>query len=714
MISYNIAALINLLGWTMGAALYAMLLWMWLRSGGREVVRISRIGEPARGFSFLPLATAVLGLVWNTGAVATFGLHDLGVAGSLALPFLLLAATSLAALGFLPAVVVHSAVQNLQTYRNERRAHALTTAAYMLSAFAGVMHFHSALATRSPASHTALQLLTVGFALLMGGLFLLTRGIPGWRRAVWATALAVFAVSALHLSRPGSSHEAWYTELVGHHASLPLALAILYQDYRFAFADIFLKRALALLALVALVTGAFSLYVCAFASPLAIDVTDATHSVRDVAALRAVGVLLALWVATALLYPWLHRATQWFVDRIILRRANYAEMRAEIVRLVDQYERVEPLLDSICQRLASALTAREVGWREAKQRAEEEEQGVNQSTDAWSDTLLSNAVSRPVKRADGRDRRTSFVVAVPTSEVPAYEIEIRELAGGRRLLSDDVEMLESVAITVARRIDALRVTHERCEQMQREQEIAKLATEAQLRALRAQINPHFLFNALTTIGYLIQTSPERAFDTLLRLTDLLRRVLRSTAEWSTLGEELKLTCAYLDIERARFEERLRVHIDVPPELHVLPAPSLVVQPLVENAVKHGIAPQRTGGEVIISARLVDAAYEETPKLLCITVRDTGAGASELTLAEGRRKGVGLANVEQRLRLCCGDSATLRIESTPGFGATVELSLPLRSIRSPAPPPSRTHHPSENSFVNSTGAAVTLAAKRVGE
>ncbi|MEJ7617390.1 MAG: histidine kinase [Pyrinomonadaceae bacterium] len=166
-------------------------------------------------------------------------------------------------------------------------------------------------------------------------------------------------------------------------------------------------------------------------------------------------------------------------------------------------------------------------------------------------------------------------------------------------------MLEWTAITVARRIDVLRVTHERCEQVLREQEIAKLATEAQLRALRAQINPHFLFNALTTIGYLIQTSPPRALETLLRLTDLLRRVLRAGEEWTTLGEELKLVESYLDIERARFEERLRVRIDVPRELQELLVPSLIVQPLVENAIKHGITPLKAGGEIHIAARLAE-------------------------------------------------------------------------------------------------------------
>lgn len=133
------------------------------------------------------------------------------------------------------------------------------------------MHFARSAASQEGHSQAALYILTVGFALLTAGLFLSTRNEAGWRRAVWAVALAVFAVSALHLSSGGAydtHHERWYLEIIGHHASLPLALAILYQDYRFAFADLFLKRALALLAFVALVTGAFLLYATWFV-PLA-------------------------------------------------------------------------------------------------------------------------------------------------------------------------------------------------------------------------------------------------------------------------------------------------------------------------------------------------------------------------------------------------------------------------------------------------------------
>ena len=131
-------------------------------------------------------------------------------------------------------------------------------------------------------------------------------------------------------------------------------------------------------------------------------------------------------------------------------------------------------------------------------------------------------------------------------------------------------MLDAVMQQLARRLDSLRVSHERYERNLREQQISKLAAEAELKALRAQLNPHFLFNALTTIGYLIQVTPDRALQTLMRLTELLRGVLkRSRGEFTSLGEELDLVDSLSAIEKARFEERLRVSIDVPLELRSL-------------------------------------------------------------------------------------------------------------------------------------------------
>jgi two-component system LytT family sensor kinase len=272
------------------------------------------------------------------------------------------------------------------------------------------------------------------------------------------------------------------------------------------------------------------------------------------------------------------------------------------------------------------------------------------------------------------ERPVDAIVVVPTSEAPRYALTIGRLIGGRRLLSDDIAMLETVAVTVARRIDAIRITNERYQREIREREIGKLATEAELRALRAQINPHFLFNALTTIGYLIQTAPPRALRTLLRLTTLLRAVLRSEGEFTTLGRELEVVESYLDIERARFDERLRVTIDVPAELRDLKVPPLILQPLVENAVKHGISHKELGGDVTIRASIDIVAGEARD--LMLVVQDTGAGTTTSAMQRGRESGVGLRNIERRLEYQYGSRASLSIESAAGIGTIVEVRLPV--------------------------------------
>jgi len=190
--------------------------------------------------------------------------------------------------------------------------------------------------------------------------------------------------------------------------------------------------------------------------------------------------------------------------------------------------------------------------------------------------------------------------------------------------------------------------------------------------VRAQVNPHFLFNALTTIGYLIETAPPRALNTLMQLTALLRGVLRSEGEFTTLGRELELVEHYLKIEHERFEERLRVGIDVPQALRHHRIPTLVLQPLVENAIKHGVAPSKAGGDVAVTARLVADGSGEA---LHLAVRNTGA---PLHAAGERAPGehVGVENVRRRLAGHYGVQARLTLAAEAGGGTVAELIIPI--------------------------------------
>lgn len=518
----------------------------------------------------------------------------------------------------MPSVVVHSAWKNEESDNSNIRW--LTFAAYGLSIFAALLHFQSAIFDSIAPSALTLQVLTFGSLALLAGLLIVTIRQKIQNKAIWITALSVFAVSALHLS--GQQEEkSWLIELVARQSSLPLAFAILLQDYRFAFADLFLKRAISLLLLASL---AFGLYVFAAVPLLA---WHETHDRNDV---QAAVIVLTLWMTTALVYPQIHKFAVWLVDKIILRRANYEKLRVSLAKTIENRDSAESVLDEICAELATALTAKTVNRTE----------------------IFENKTNLPTVNY----LPNSAEIFIPTVEPPFYQISLKDFAGGRRLLSDEVEMLEGVGLLAARRIDELRVSQERFESEIREEKLAKFAAEAKLSALRAQINPHFLFNALTTIGYLIQTAPEKAFQTLMKLTQLLRGSLRSTEEFCSLGEEIKLIENYLDIEKARCEERLTVKIEISEDLKKMRVPSLILQPLVENAVKHGISETKSGGEVRISAKLES---EKSETFLVLKVSDSGAGFDE---KKSNTSGIGLENIRQRLRSHYGKSAQLTIES----------------------------------------------------
>jgi signal transduction histidine kinase len=614
--------LLNLVGLSAGVVLYTVLLVMVVRNAPKPV--------GAAPFDPLLLGTAILGLVWNLCALPAYELPKVGILG----PFPLLTSVGFSALGFLPAVVVHSVLRGRRGGLRGAGRIGLAGVAYAVSAVAAGMHVEAAWSGSSLPSALAMRLLTYTFIALIVPLVAATKGQPGARRALWAAALATFAVSALHLSQLHRGDASWPVELVGHHASLPLAFAILYQDYPFALADLFLKRALALI----------TLLVVAFAAIAGFGRYSPAFAQLDP---RQVGILVTFWVLTAILYPALRRSTTWFVDAVVLRRPNYRSLRASFLRRAQDCDDVGTLLNDLCQLLGPALSARRVEWRE------------------WADS--DDVAAGVVARAEG------LIAPVTTAEPPRYAIVVGEVTGGRRFLSDDLALLDTLAGAAARRIDAIRITHERYDREIREQEMEKLATEAELRALRAQLNPHFLFNALTTIGHLIQTAPPRALETLLRLTALLRAVLRSEGEFTTLGREIDTIAAYLDIERARFERRLRATLDVPKGLANLRVPPLVLQPIVENAVKHGISPQRDGGEVVVTARLDRSSGTAQ---LVLRVTDTGAGATEEEWRRGRQIGVGLRNVERRLACQYGDEARIAIMTRPSAGMTVEIRLPV--------------------------------------
>jgi len=192
--------------------------------------------------------------------------------------------------------------------------------------------------------------------------------------------------------------------------------------------------------------------------------------------------------------------------------------------------------------------------------------------------------------------------------------------------------------------------------------VASLA-EARLSALRMQIQPHFLFNSLNALGTLIHKDTNAADKMLMGLADFLRLTLQSfDTQQVPLAQELDYARRYLDIERTRFGDRLAYTVEAPLDLHAALVPSLILQPLIENAVRHGIEPKREGGRIFLTAA-------RDKKSLRLSVRDTGVG-----LKDGFVPGVGLANTRERLRETYGANASLQLVG--GEGTSIEIRLPL--------------------------------------
>jgi LytS/YehU family sensor histidine kinase len=199
-----------------------------------------------------------------------------------------------------------------------------------------------------------------------------------------------------------------------------------------------------------------------------------------------------------------------------------------------------------------------------------------------------------------------------------------------------------------------------------------LRMRAELAALRGQLNPHFLFNTLHTLTALVRRDPETAERALERFGDMLRYVLdvkRSAREDVTLGDELRFVRDYLSLEQLRLGDRLRVVERVDPDALDCVLPSLTLQPLIENAIKHGIAPRVRGGSIEIVGRLEGEA-------LLLEVRDDGSGAPSGIMHNAT--GVGLRAVRQRLETRYGRDATFGVTTAPGEGFIVQTSIPAHT------------------------------------
>lgn len=240
-----------------------------------------------------------------------------------------------------------------------------------------------------------------------------------------------------------------------------------------------------------------------------------------------------------------------------------------------------------------------------------------------------------------------------------------ETVGTLKLYKEKQNSITIVDEEVARGLAKLFSTQLELSQIEKE---ARLRTKAELKALQAQINPHFLFNAINTIVSLVRTSPDEARGLLIDLGDYFRKNLQVGKEFISIKDEMKHIEAYLKIEKARFGDKLQIIYDMPNALD-FKLPPLLLQPIVENAVKHGVLPKEGGGHVTIQ-------LDATDEMVYMTIMDDGVGMNE----QVREEAVGLRNVEKRLKAVYGQEYQFEISSEMNQGTVVSIGLPRKEIR----------------------------------
>ena len=605
------ALLINILGHAAGALIFAIFLVL-LYSG--------RGWSGPRG-RFLPGLAAVLSLVWNAGSLVVLawpGLPPRAMG--------LVVAVTFSVLSLLPAVLLHVSLEDSQR--------ALVRAGYLLSAGAVVMHFWEIAGHGETLHQTALLLITVGF-LVLAGLAGMGRAPsegarhrPGAGRIVASMCLALFAVSFVHF---GDSHGGgvWSSELLVHHAGIPLALFVLLQDYRFVLLDAFV-RFLANAALAAILTS----LAVAVALRLQPGGSPSWTPLQEALLLMGAGLFLVVFAA-------LRNQVQAWLTRAVFRHDAVAALPA---RMKERHsaEGEEAYLEWAAAEVAAAVgTSRHTS--------------INLAEVDPSASLHAPVPATALPGLQSRKEWNWAEAAMPLRMGPGNTrlLLLGGRQGGRRYLSDDLEALDKTAAEIEERVEALRG-----------EEMNRLVSQAELRALQSQINPHFLFNALNTLYGTIPREAAGARRIVINLAEIFRYFLQTNQTFVPLEQEMQIVQAYLEVEQSRLGSRLEVQVKVESAAAKVPIPVLSIQPLVENAIKHGVAAQSGSGYVHVNARCEAGG-------LRVSVENGGSVGE----AKSAGPGVGLQNVRRRLEICYGSAA--RLELRFGAQATVaELEIPI--------------------------------------
>ena len=599
MIPFNQPLLINILGHAGGALIFAIFLFLLYSGRGWSGLKGRYLSGLAAGLS----------LVWNIGSLVVL------VCPNLPAVWLNLAiAISFSVLSLLPAVLLHLSVGDSRP--------ALVRFGYLLSAVAVGMHFWEFHGNGEALHRKALMLITIGFLLLTAlavadAVFGKGRRRPDGARIAGAMCLALFAMSFVHF---GISHasQAWSSELIVHHAGIPLALFVLLQDYRFVLLDAFV-RFLANALLAALLAG----LVIEAAFRLVLVERSVHQPLPE--ALLLISVCLFL-----VFFAWIRNRVQAWLTNAVFRQGSVAKLTARL-RDCPAFASEEEYLIWAGETMASAVKTRDV--------AIVTQDEVDPAAILHAPVM---ATALPVANLAGRWDWAEAVVPIRLVQGNSRVILLGRRQGGQRYLGDDLASLARAAAEIGGKVESLR-----------QQEMTRLVSQAELRALQSQINPHFLFNALNTLYGAIPRESATARRMVLNLADIFRYFLQTDKTFVTLAEEMQIVRAYLEVEQSRLGERLAVKIQVDDAALRVSIPVLSIQPLVENAIKHGVAQRAEPGFVHIAAIHGHDG-------LRVTVANSGAPHGQSFPGAG----VGLQNVRRRLEICYGPSADLRLDMQP--------------------------------------------------
>jgi len=605
----NQPLLINVLGHAAGALIFAIFL----------VLLYSGRGWSGMHGRYLAGLAAGLSLAWNLGSLVVLAWPGLPAPASA-----LVVAISFSVLSVLPAVLLHLSIGNTWPV--------LTGAGYVLSGIAVTMHFQEIQGDGATLHQRALLLITIGFVVLtMAAVVRAALGSdrarqPGGIRIVASMCLVLFAMSFVHFGT-GHASQAWSSELVVHHAGIPLALFVLLQDYRFVLLDAFV-RFLANALLAALLSGL--VIAAAFRLVLVERVTLAPLNL----AFLLISVCLFL-----VFFAWLRNQAQAWLTQAVFRRGSVTDLAAR-VRDCPAFSDETHYLEWAASIIAAAVKT--------------SDSEIVSQNEALGATELHRPVTANLYQSAPDWAEVVMPIRLGPGEVKLILLGRRQ--GGQRYLGEDLDALAGAAAEIASHVESLR-----------RQEMTRLVAQAELRALQSQINPHFLFNALNTLYGTIPRQAAGARRMVLNLAEIFRYFLQSAKTLVPLDQEMQIVRAYLEVEQLRLGDRLRADIQVDEAALDTLIPMLSIQPLVENAIKHGVARRTEPGYIHIRGELVGAE-------LRIVVENSGTGSP----GETSGTGVGLENVRRRLEICYGPDATLRLDLNPEF-ATAELSLPRARV-----------------------------------